>query len=58
MDSGLSETKCVHAWLFFSIMKPNPDEHPLIHLMGIQADELQAFIGFMYDGEVNVVNLI
>ena len=40
--------------LFKNILKRNHHEHPLIYLRGIQAADLEAVVGFMYDGEINV----
>ena len=39
---------------FRSILKKNPYPHPLLYLKGVQYEEIQSVLTFMYHGEVNV----
>jgi len=39
---------------FRTVLKQNPHEHPLLYLKGVQFNDLQAVLNFMYHGEVNV----
>ena len=39
---------------FRTVFKQNPHQHPLLYLKGIQYDDLQSVLNFMYHGEVNV----
>ena len=39
---------------FRSILKQNPHQHPLLYLKGVEFNDLQAVLNFMYHGEVNV----
>ena len=39
---------------FRSILKKNPHPHPLLYLKGVQYEEIQSVLTFMYHGEVNV----
>jgi len=39
---------------FRSILRQNPHQHPLLYLKGVEFNDLQAVLNFMYHGEVNV----
>ena len=39
---------------FRNILKQNPHPHPLLYLKGVEFNDLQAVLNFMYHGEVNV----
>jgi len=39
---------------FHSILKQNPHQHPLLYLKGVEFNNLQSVLNFMYHGEVNV----
>ena len=39
---------------FRSILKQNPQQHPLLYIKGVEFADLQAVLNFMYHGEVNV----
>eukprot|EP00092_Neocalanus_flemingeri_P107055 GFUD01137384.1.p1 GENE.GFUD01137384.1~~GFUD01137384.1.p1 ORF type:complete len:357 (+),score=87.36 GFUD01137384.1:144-1214(+) len=39
---------------FRSVLKQNPHQHPLLYLKGVEFNDLQAVLNFMYHGEVNV----
>jgi len=39
---------------FRSVLRQNPHQHPLLYLKGVEFNDLQAVLNFMYHGEVNV----
>merc|ERR1712025_359236 len=39
---------------FRSTLRQNPHQHPLLYLKGVEFNDLQAVLTFMYHGEVNV----
>merc|ERR1712128_294688 len=39
---------------FRNILKQNPHPHPLLYLKGVEFNDLQSVLNFMYHGEVNV----
>jgi len=39
---------------FRTVLRRNPHAHPLLYLKGVKFSDLQAVLGFMYHGEVNV----
>merc|ERR1712106_376598 len=39
---------------FRYILRQNPHQHPLLYLKGVEFNDLQAVLNFMYHGEVNV----
>ena len=40
--------------VFMEILKSNQHNHPLIYMRGIQANDLEAIVDFLYHGETNV----
>ena len=39
---------------FRTVLKQNPHQHPLLYLKGVEFNDLQSVLNFMYHGEVNV----
>jgi len=39
---------------FRTVLKQNPHQHPLLYLKGVEFNNLQSVLNFMYHGEVNV----
>jgi len=39
---------------FRTVLKQNPHQHPLLYLKGVEFQDMQAVLNFMYHGEVNV----
>jgi len=39
---------------FRSVLKQNPHQHPLLYLKGVEFNNLQSVLSFMYHGEVNI----
>ena len=39
---------------FYTILRRNPHQHPLLYMKGVKFSDLQAVLTFMYHGEVNV----